>query len=156
MNNDPKHFYVTLLSTASQHICPNNTHNDFIIELAQTIDLGNNDNWEVGLSEYACPPPKPWTHQAFAVVGQYRALIYCKLITPQFVGVQLVRCLRTITIPSQYCDYKFTKIHYLPVEKSFIRHVHIQIKTADIKSAAFPDGRTPSVIVLHFRRIPTW
>jgi hypothetical protein len=154
MNNDPKHFYVTLLSTASQRICPDNTHYDFIVDLAQTIDLGNNDRWEVGLSEYACPPPKPGTHQAFDI-GQSRALVYCNLITPQFVGGQLVRCLRTVTILSQYCDYKFTNVHYLPVEKSLIRHVHIQIKTADGKSAAFPGGRTP-VIVLHFRLIPTW
>ena len=156
MNNEPKHFYVTLLSTASQHIYPDNTHYDFIVELAQTIDLGNNDRLEVGLSEYACHPPKPGTHQAFAVIGQSRALIYCNLITPQFVGGHLVRCLRTISIPSQYCDHKFTNIHYLPVEKRFVRHVHIQIKTADNKYAAFPDCRTPSVIVLHFRRIPTW
>jgi hypothetical protein len=117
MNNDTKHFYGTLFSTASQRICPDNTHYDFIVELAQTIDLGNNDTWEVGLSEYACPPPKPGTHQAFDVVGHSRALIYCNLITPQFVGGQLVRCLRTITIPSLYCDYKFINICYLPVEK---------------------------------------
>ena len=129
---------MTLLSTASQHIYPDNTHYDFIVELAQTIDLGNNDRWEVGLSEYACPPPKPGTHHAFAVIRQSRALIYCNLIAPPFVGGPLVMCLRTITIPSQYCDYKFTNIHYLPIEKSFIRHVHIQIKTADGKSAAFP------------------
>jgi hypothetical protein len=62
MNDDPKHFYVTLFSTASQHIYPDNTHYDFIVELAQAIDLGNNDTWEVGLCEYACPPPKLGTH----------------------------------------------------------------------------------------------
>jgi hypothetical protein len=55
MNKDPKYFYVTLLSTPSQHIYPNNTHYDFIVELAQNIDLGNNDKREVGLSEYAWP-----------------------------------------------------------------------------------------------------
>ena len=101
MNNDPKHFYMTLLSTASQHINPDNTQYDFIFELAQTINLGNNDRWEVGLSEYAFPPQQLGNHQAFAVIGQSRALIYCNLITPQFVGVQLIRCLRTTTITSQ-------------------------------------------------------
>ena len=60
MNKDRKQFYVTLLCTASQHIYPDNTHYDFIVELAQTIDLGNKDNWEVGLSEYASPPTKTW------------------------------------------------------------------------------------------------
>ena len=56
--NDPKHFYVTLLSTASQHIYPDNIQYHFIVELAQTICLSNNDKWDVGLSEYACSPPK--------------------------------------------------------------------------------------------------
>ena len=69
MNNISKHFYVTLLSTASQHIYPDNTHYDFIVELAQTIDLGNNDRLEVGLSEYVCPSRKLGTHQTFAVAG---------------------------------------------------------------------------------------
>ena len=156
MSDDPKHFYVTLLSTASQNIYPDNTHYDFIVQLAQTIDLGNNDRWEAGLCKYVCPPPKRGAHQAFDIVGQSRALIYCNLIAPQFVGGQLVRCLRTITIPSQYCNYSFHNIHYVPVEKQLIRHVHIQIKTADGKTAVSPDGRSPSVIVLHFRPIPTW
>jgi len=48
MNGDPKHFYVKLFITASQHIYLDNTHYDFIVELAQAIDLGNNDRWEVG------------------------------------------------------------------------------------------------------------
>ena len=112
----------------------------------QTIDLGNNDKWDVGLCEHAFPPPKLVTHQAFEVVEQSKALIYCNLITPQFVGGQLVRCLRTNTFPSQYSDKKITTVHYLPVERRFIRHIHIQIKTADGKSA-------PSVGVLYFRRI---
>jgi hypothetical protein len=116
MHDDPKHFYVTLFSTASQHIYPDNTHYDFIVELTQAIDLGSNDKWEVGLCEYACTPPKFGTHQAFDIVGQSRGLIYCNLTAPQFVGDQLVRCLRTITIPSQYRNYNF-HIYYVPVEK---------------------------------------
>ena len=33
------------------YMYPDNTNYDFIIELAEIIDLGNNDKWEVGLSE---------------------------------------------------------------------------------------------------------
>ena len=98
MNDAPKHFYVTLFSTASQHIFPDSTHCDFNVELAQSIELGNNDRREVGLCEYACPPPKLGTHQVFDIVGQSRALIYCNYIAPQFVGGQLVRCLKTIIL----------------------------------------------------------
>ena len=108
---------MTLFSTASQHIYPDNNYYNFIVELAQVIYLGSNDRWEIGLCEYACPPPKIGTHQAFDIVGESRALIYCNLIVPQFIGDQLDRCLRTISIPSQYCNYNFHNIYYVPVEK---------------------------------------
>ena len=111
---------MILFSTASQYLYPNNTHYDFIVELAKTIDLGNSDKWKLGLREYACPPPKTGTYQAFTVVGQSTALIYSNLITPLIVGGQLVRCLRTIAITSQYCGNKFAKNHYFPVERRFI------------------------------------
>jgi hypothetical protein len=35
MNDDPKYFYVTLFNTAFQHIYSDNTHYDFLVELAQ-------------------------------------------------------------------------------------------------------------------------
>ena len=69
MNGYPKHFYLTPLSTASQHIYPNNTHYDFIVELAETINLCSDVKWEVGLCEYACPPLKTVTYQSFKVSG---------------------------------------------------------------------------------------
>ena len=108
---------MTLFSTTSKHIYPDNTLYDFVVELAQKNELDNKDRWEIGLCEYACPPPKSGAHQAFVIAGQSSALIYCNLITPLFVGGQLVRCLRAVTIPSQYCDYKFHNFHYVPVEK---------------------------------------
>ena len=87
---------MILFSTASQHIYPDYTYYDFVVELAQTIDLVNNDQWEIGLCEYACPPPKLGAHQAFDIVGQFRALMYCNLVAPQFVGGQLVRSVRLL------------------------------------------------------------
>jgi len=42
------HFYITLFSNASQKPHPNNTLAEFTIQLAQRIDLGSTDNWEVG------------------------------------------------------------------------------------------------------------
>jgi len=71
-NNDPKHFYLKLLSTALQHIYPDNTHYDFIVELAQTIDLSNNYKWEVGLSGYACPPTKTWYPSGLCVCRAFQ------------------------------------------------------------------------------------
>ena len=44
-DNDPKHCYVTLFSNASH---PTNTIGAFTVELPQPIELGPNDNLEVG------------------------------------------------------------------------------------------------------------
>ena len=43
-----RHFYITLFSNASQKIHPSNTLSELTIQLAQRIDLGSTDNWEVG------------------------------------------------------------------------------------------------------------
>ena len=40
---DPKHFYVTLFSNASQSLYPNNTISAFTVELPRPIELGPND-----------------------------------------------------------------------------------------------------------------
>jgi len=42
------HFSVTLFNNASRDIYEQNTHADFTVELAQTVDLGATSNWEVG------------------------------------------------------------------------------------------------------------
>jgi hypothetical protein len=45
--NEPTHFYVTLLSNASQKHDPSNTHSSFKVHLAQPVDLGSTAKWEV-------------------------------------------------------------------------------------------------------------
>jgi hypothetical protein len=91
-----KHFYITLFSNASQEVHPN-TLAVFKIQLAQRIDLGSTDNWEVGLCEFSCPPPKTGTLKPVSMVGDTSALIYCDLITPQFVGNDSDFCERLST-----------------------------------------------------------
>jgi hypothetical protein len=81
-----KHFYITLFRNASQKVYPSNTLSDFKIQLAQPTDLGSSDDWEVGLCEFSCPPPATGRIKTVAVIGDTNALIYCDLITPQFVG----------------------------------------------------------------------
>ena len=63
MANDPKHFYVTLLSNVSQTIYPTNTLVSFTAHLAQPIDLGSTDRWEVGVCEMTCHPPNIGTYR---------------------------------------------------------------------------------------------
>jgi hypothetical protein len=63
-------FYVTLFSNGSQTLYPDNTLSAFTIELAHPINLRLSDKWEVGLSEFTCPPPKkPGTYQAFDLLA---------------------------------------------------------------------------------------
>ena len=110
------HFYITLFSIASQKVHSSNTLAEFTIQLAQRIDLGSTDNWEVGLCEFSCPP-KSGTLKPIEIVGETNALIYCDLITSQFVGNDYVRCLRTFIHRSKYCDHAFQNVYYVRIEK---------------------------------------
>ena len=110
------HFYITLFSNVSQKARPSNTLAEFTIQLARRIDLGSIDNWEVGLCEFSCPPQKSGTLKPVEV-GETKALIYCDWITPQFMGDDYVRCLRTFIHPSKYCEHTFHNVYYVYVQK---------------------------------------
>jgi len=88
-----RHFYVTLFSKASRDIYEQNTHADFMVNLTQPLDLVSTSNWEVGLCEISCSSPPQMGVEA-------TALIYCNLVSPQFVGVSTVRSMRTYFLPS--------------------------------------------------------
>jgi len=141
------HFYVTLFSNASQDLYPENTIGVFTVELARPIHLGPNTNWEVGLCEFTCP----------GAIGKGVGLIYCDLISPQFVGSSLVRCLRTYIYPSWERRGRYENVYYVPVEKQKITNVQVEILTLEGERVKFEDSDTPSRLVLHFRKVPlTW
>ena len=50
------HFYVTLFSKGLQKLYIANTIAAFTTRLAQPIDLGSTDRWEVGVCEFTCQP----------------------------------------------------------------------------------------------------
>jgi len=78
----PSHFYVTLISNALGDIYEQNTHAEFTVELAQTVDLVSTSNWEVGVSEIPCSPH----HRDVGTT----ALIYCDLFhRPQHTDISL-------------------------------------------------------------------
>jgi len=95
MCDDPNHFYVTLFSNASTDLYPDHTIARFTTELAQPIELGSSDRWEVGVCEFTYPPNNVGVFKPTLLVGDTTGLIYCDLISPQYVGNVLVRCLRT-------------------------------------------------------------
>ena len=121
MVNEPKHFYVTLFSNASQELFPENTKSSFTIELPQPIHLGPNDTWKVGLCEFTYPPKFRGTISPTMIIGDTNAFIYCNVIRSQFVGNRLVRCLRTVIIRTLPGEHYFQHIYYVPVEKDILR-----------------------------------
>jgi hypothetical protein len=144
-----KHFYITLFSNASQKTKPGNTLPEFTIQLAQRTDLGSTDSWEVGLCEFSCPPSVTRTVD---VIGTTNALVYCDLITQQFVGSQYSRCLRTFIYEPEYCDHTFN-VYYMPIEKHTFHDISISIADLHGKKIPFESGEVPTKVVLHFRRV---
>ena len=80
MRSDRNHFHVTVLSNGSQNLYASNTFAAFTTRLAQPVDLGSTDRWEVGVSEVTCHPGKIGTFTSIEVVSANNALIYCDLI----------------------------------------------------------------------------
>ena len=123
----PNHFYVTLFSSSSLQIYTKNTIAAFTVTLSRPIDLGgSNENWEVGVCEISCPPPNVSSGgKPVVFFVDINVLIYCNLISPQFVGDQTARVLRTFITKSQPCEYKFTELYYVPVEQRNFQDIRI-------------------------------
>jgi hypothetical protein len=146
-------FYVTLLSNDSQTIYPDNTLASFTSRLAQPIDLGSSDNWEVGLQEYTHPPLQTGLVKNSYYIGVENKLIYCDLIAPQFFGGNLIRCLRSYVPSAIDAQYKFNPIQYVQVEKRYFHDISIAILTVSGKIQPFRSNENPVKIVLHFRKL---
>lgn len=146
------HFYVTLLSDSAQDLYPNNTIAAFQTQLAKPLDLGSGDDkWEVGLCEFAYPVIKPPPGKSFVINHTF---IYCDVIAPQLVGTSLTRCLRIIQLPSSDGHNVFNPVYYLPVEKQYIQTITVDILTKLGERVPFPSSKKPSMLVLHFRKVP--
>jgi hypothetical protein len=130
MNHELHEFCVTLLCTTSQSLFPSYTHRAFTVELAQTIHLGTKDRWEVGICEFACPPPKVGMYKPLDLIGLSTALVYCNLFSTQFLGNEIVRSLRTFTFPSQLCQLTYDNIYYMPVEKKYTPYTNRGVNTS--------------------------
>jgi hypothetical protein len=130
MNCDKQQFFVILFSNALQKLFPDNTIAAFTIKLAQPIELGSKDRWEVEICELTCPPIIVGSF-GNVTVGDTNVLVYCSLISPQFAGSEHVRCLRSFISPSTDCKYIFEKVYYVPVEKRGFRDIRSDLLTMD-------------------------
>jgi len=149
----PDGFYVILFSNASQKLYTDNTIAAFTNRLAIPVQLGSTESWEVGICEFSCPPPVTGTMKVPAsVVSETTGLIYCNLSKSQLVGGNIARCLRTFLYRSTYCHHLFDNVYYMPVETGAFQNIRIEILTAEGRRVKFEDSKSPSKVVLHFRR----
>jgi len=148
-------FYVTLFSNASKDVFRDNSLTAFTIHLANPINLASASDCEVGLAEVSYKAPNRQILQGALVdvVSSINILIYCDLITPQFVGSDNVRLLRNIICPTQLGNHLFQNVYYLPVEKALFQDIHVELRVLDGEHAEFENSGIPTNIVLHFRRI---
>jgi hypothetical protein len=148
-----RQFYVTVFSNASQKLYSDNTLATFTTHKAQPISLDPTERWEVGVCELSCPPPQVGSFRPALLVGDTNVPIYSNLIAPQFVGGNLVRCLRTFITPTQQCHHVFENVYYVPVEKQLFQDIRIELLNIEGKRFNVKDNRTPVKVVLHFRRV---
>jgi len=156
MTSSTNSFYVTLFSNASREIYENNTHADFTVKLSRPIDLGTSPNWEVGVCEVSCSSPPPASLNTVDVTPcADHAMIYCNIISPQFVADSSVRCMRTF--PTTSCrHYEFRNVQYVPVEQRQFQSIRIEFLTLEGLHVPFEDSVTPTKVVLHFRKNYQW
>ena len=118
--------------------------------------MGSSDIWVVGLCEFSYPPNSVGTFKHTTVVGDTTGLIYCDLISPQYVGRAHVRCMRMYIYPSLSGQIVFDNVYYLPVEKRTFKSIMVEILQLTGKPVEFKSSTTPSKVVLHFRLVSRW
>jgi len=142
-----------LINNTSKILYPVNKIAIFTADLARPIELGSSDNWEEEICEFSYPPINMGTSKASAIVGDTTGLIYCDLITPQYVGRAVVRFMRTINYPSLLGEHVFYNVYYLSVEKRTFQNIRIEILQLTGMPVEFKSSRKPSKVVLHFRGV---
>ena len=90
------------------------------------------------------------------VVVDTTGFIYLDLISPQYVGRALVRCMRTFIYPSLSGQHVFDNVYYLPVEKRTFKSIRRGTLQLTGKTFEFKCSTAPYKMVLYFRRVSTW
>ena len=151
------HFYVTLFSNSSSDFYKYNTLSAFTIKLAQPKVLNYAEKWEVAIFKEKFPPLLEGTGVPMITVGNTHFLVYWNVVAPQYIGGDMVRCLRTFIFPSTTCENLFHKVYCVPVEQRKFQWIWIEFIITNGKRVPFKDNKVPTKIVLHLRkRLPWW
>ena len=85
------------------------------------------------------------TFKTTTVVGDTTGLLYCDLISLQYVGRAMVGCIRTFIYLSLSGQYVFDNVYYLHVEKQTFKIIWIEILKLTGKPVEFRSSTKPSV-----------
>jgi hypothetical protein len=143
--------FTWLYCNASQKIYKENKFR-FTVQLAQQVHLGSDENWEVGICEISYPLPIDGTVKPVLIVGVINLLVYCNWISQQFLCDDTFRCLRNFILPSSHCQHVFKEVFYVFVQQQSFQEIRIECLTLEVKRFPFKDSKTPSKVVLDFRK----
>ena len=129
-------FYVLLSSKDSQLLYPENSGNNFRVQLPQELNLSG--YWEVAVSDI-------YINQAEGQPSQ-RLLVCCDIVDYTIVGDSLRQILRRVSP----LDKHFAREQFARVVRNPVRHIHIFILDAQGK----PINIRYCDVTLHFRASP--
>jgi len=133
---------MTLLNNTSKNLHPYNTIATFTADVARPNELVSSDNWEVGLCEFTYLPNNVGTFKRTIIVCDSTGFIHFDLISPQYVGRALVRCMRTFIFPSLSGQHVFDKVYYVPGEKETFKSIRIETLQFTCKPVEFKCSMT--------------
>ena len=83
-------------------------------------------------------------------------MVYCDIVEPQNVGDTFAQLLRTICTTGEFnksTEKIYTSPHYIPVCKSFITNINIDIRDPSGEKVKFENLLSKVLVKLHFKPI---
>ena len=84
-------------------------------------------------------------------------LLYCNVISPQFLGDSTVHCIRTFRLYlNAMCQNELQNVQYEPVEQCIFQDIGMEFLTNEGLHIPFEDSTMPTKVVHHFRKNYQW
>ena len=142
MNEDC--YYLFLSPTDSSGLFPNNTLNDFTVQLPRMMTL--NGLWTCGLVDL--------TFNNSESEGSEVIFIACDICQESYLQNSYLPILRRITTPStsqgRY-DISFSNPYYIPVSRDNVESIRVYIRNENLDTYSFKSGTF--TCTLHLRRV---
>lgn len=146
-------FYVYLLSNASLDLYPNNTLSRFKVALDSPILLNRHHGWKVALSSVSC-------HNNIALENRNETTYFfvdCNIINPQLNGRSSIGefALQPFnTKKARRLEESKKTLVYQSLNTDIVDHIEISLRDDKYNDLKVLAGQ-PTVVVLHFKKMPT-